>query len=235
MWWDIRYSRKYADRWPIRVFIAFFPVLHLFPVFSVLGLWQNRKTGFSKKPVFSGIPKNRPSLIAMASIAWIACPWPLYSKNSILYVMSVWQVETSTDLTPFISRPKSEAKFPGPYAVFRSVPVFRSSGGRLKSICKPCKGLKSTCKPRRGLELFALRVIVPVIHRVHWVQLSNFSWTKCFRSRDRRPYWSAKTIDVWIRIKLKSHRTFRDTNMAAISLFWDTKNLFKKIKNIFNK
>ena len=29
-----------------------------------------------------------------------------------------------------------------------------SSGGRLKSTCKPRKGLKSTCKPRRGLKLF---------------------------------------------------------------------------------
>ena len=38
----------------------------------------------------------------------------------------------------------------------------------MKSTCKPRKGLKSTCKTRRGLKLFAslfaLRVIVPVIH-----------------------------------------------------------------------
>ena len=37
-----------------------------------------------------------------------------------------------------------------------------------KITCKPRKDLKSTCKLRRGLELFAslfaLRVIVPVIH-----------------------------------------------------------------------
>jgi hypothetical protein len=35
-----------------------------FSGFSVLGLWQNRKTVFSKKTEFSGIPKNRPSLEA---------------------------------------------------------------------------------------------------------------------------------------------------------------------------
>jgi hypothetical protein len=34
-----------------------------FSGFLVLGLWQNRKTGFSKIPVFSGIPKTRHSLL----------------------------------------------------------------------------------------------------------------------------------------------------------------------------
>jgi hypothetical protein len=42
----------------------FFPSsLSFSGVFSVLGLSLNRKTGFSKNPVFSGIPKNRLSLL----------------------------------------------------------------------------------------------------------------------------------------------------------------------------
>ena len=58
----------------------------------------------------------------------------------------------------------SEATFPGPYTVCRSVPVLWSSGGRLKSTCKPCRGLKLFA------SLFALQVIVPVYtHTVHYV------------------------------------------------------------------
>ena len=58
--------------------------------FSVFEIWQNRKTAFLKKPKFSGIPKNRRSLVGLEYL-----PWPKFTSSPSTQSASVWHWASS--------------------------------------------------------------------------------------------------------------------------------------------